>query len=155
MADTYRKVYLHIVFAVKNRNALLDITWRDRLFAYTSKVLTNRGHYALAVNGYHDHVHLIFDYSCNELIEDLVREVKKSMSNFIMETRLSKFKFQWQSGYAVFSVGYRDKDKIINYIKNQNKHHSQNTFKDEYMSLLKSYEVDFKDEYVFDFLNDK
>jgi REP element-mobilizing transposase RayT len=85
MADTYRKVYLHVVFAVKNRNALLDKSWRLRLFAYTSKMLTNRGNFALAVNGYHDHVHLFFDYSCKELIEDLVREVKKSMSNFIKE----------------------------------------------------------------------
>ena len=53
MADTYRNVYLHIVFAVKNRDALLDVSCRNRLFAYTSKVLTNRGHYALAVNVSH------------------------------------------------------------------------------------------------------
>ena len=154
MADTYRKVYLHIVFAVKNRDALLDISWRNRLFAYTSKMLSNRGHFALAVNGYHDHVHLFFDYSCKELIEDLVREVKKSMSNFIKENHLCKFHFQWQPGYAVFSVGYQDKVKIINYIKNQEVHHSQRTFKDEYMSLLNNYEVEFKNEYVFDFIND-
>jgi REP element-mobilizing transposase RayT len=154
MADTYRKVYLHVVFAVKNRDALLDISWRNRLFAYTSKMLSNRGHFALAVNGYQDHVHMFFDYSCKELIEDLVREVKKSMSNFIKENNLCNFHFQWQSGYAVFSVGYREKDKFINYIKNQDTHHAQRTFKDEYMSLLESYEIEFKNEYVFKFLND-
>ncbi len=153
MADTYRKVYLHIVFAVRNRDALLDVTWRNRLFAYTSKMLTNRGHFALAVNGSHDHVHFFIDYSCKELIEDLVREVKKSMSNFIKDNRLCKFHFQWQSGYAVFSVGYREKGRVINYIKNQDVHHSQGTFKDEYMSLLKNYDVEFKNEYVFDFLD--
>jgi REP element-mobilizing transposase RayT len=63
MADTYRRVYLHIVFAVKNKDALLDISWRTRLFAYTSIILSNKGHCALAVNGYHDHVHLFFDYT--------------------------------------------------------------------------------------------
>ena len=154
MANTYRKVHLHVVFAVKNRNALLDKSWRNRLFSYTSKMLTNRGHFALAVNGYHDHVHLFFDYSCNELIEVLVREVKKSMGNFIKDNKLCKVPFQWQSGYAVFSVGYREKDKIINYIINQEAHHNKSTFKDEYMLLLENYQVEFENEYVFQFLDD-
>jgi len=94
MADTYRKVYLHIVFAVKNRDALLGKAWRHRLFEYISKSLTARGHYALAVNGYVDHVHLFFNYSCEELISDLVREIKKSSNKFINENNLSKFKFE-------------------------------------------------------------
>ena len=117
-------------------------------------MLTNRGHFALAVNGYNDHVHIFIDYSCKELIEVLVREVKKSMSNFIKENKLCKFKFEWQSGYGVFSHGYREKEQIIRYIMNQEKHHTRRTFKEEYLSLLERFEIKFKNEYVFEFFDD-
>lgn len=83
MADTYRKVYLHIVFAVKNRKALLVKPWRNELFAFMATSLNNRGHFSLSINGYNDHVHLFFDYNCKELISELVREIKKSSNEFI------------------------------------------------------------------------
>ncbi|WP_304231821.1 IS200/IS605 family transposase [Jiulongibacter sediminis] len=155
MANTYRKVYLHLVFAVKNRNALLDNKWRADLFKYISKTLTNRGHFTLAVNGYHDHIHIFFDYNGKELIEEVVREIKKTSSNYIKERELTSAKFEWQSGYGVFSHGFRERDAIIKYIVNQEAHHSGRSFRNEYLSLLKSFEVDFKDEYVFDFISDK
>ena len=139
---------------MKNRQALLDKSWRSRLFAYVSKTLSQRGHYALAVNGHFDHIHLFFDYSCKELIADLVREIKKSSSKFVKENQLSKYKFEWQSGYGVFSNGYRERDMIIKYILNQEINHTTRSFKEEYMSLLKNYEIAYKNEYVFRFFED-
>ena len=155
MANSYKKVYLHIVFAVKNRDALLHNSWRNRLFQYTSKTLTNRGHYALAVNGHYDHVHILISYSCKELIQDLVREIKKSMTNFIKDNNLCPFKFECQNGYGVFSNGYRELDEIINYITNQEEHHAKRTFRDEYMALLGRYDIQFKEEFIFEFWDDK
>lgn len=151
MANTYRKVYLHIIFAVKNREALLEKSWRYRVFEYISKSLTARGHKA-PVNGYADHVHLFFDYSCNELISDLVREIKKSSNKFINENNLSKFKFEWQTGYSVFSCDYNNICAVIDYIKNQEEHHKNNNFQSEYLNLLKEYQIDYQDEYVFNFI---
>ncbi len=153
MANTYRAVYLQIVFAVKYRNALLHESWRNDLFAYASKTLTNRGHYALAVNGHHDHIHIFIDYSTKELISDLVREIKKSMSNFIRTNNLCPSKFEWQSGYGVFSHGTREKSIIIEYIKNQEQHHRKKKFKDEYKSQLKNFDIELKGEYVFQFFD--
>ncbi len=154
MANSYKKVYLHIVFAVKHRQALLEKTWRNNLFAYISGILNKRGHFSLAVNGHFDHIHMFFDYNFNELISDLVREIKKSSSQYISENKLTKYKFEWQTGYSVFSNGYREKDMIINYIINQESHHSATAFRDEYIAMLNDYEVEFKDEYVFDFFDD-
>ena len=154
MANTYRKVYLHIVFAVKNRKGLLDKSWRNELFAYMATSLNNRGHFSLAVNGYNDHAHLFFDYNCEELISDLVREIKKSSNEFINTNDFCSGKFEWQNGYGVFSNGYREKDVIIKYIINQEKHHSKRSFKDEYFSLLDSYDVEYKNEYVFEFFDE-
>lgn len=152
MANSYRKVNLQAVFAVKNRQSLLYEYWRNDLFAYTAKSLTNRGHYCLAVNGSYDHVHLFFDYSCMELIPDLVREIKKTMSNFIKGNKLTKFKFEWQAGYGIFSHGYKEKGTIIKYIMNQKEHHKHRTFREEYLSLLENFEIDFAEEFLFDFL---
>ncbi|MEL7222978.1 MAG: transposase, partial [Bacteroidota bacterium] len=92
------------------------------------------------------------DYNGRELIEDLVREIKKASSTYIKENKLSPFKFEWQSGYGVFSHGYREKGIIIDYVKNQEEHHRGKSFRDEYMAFLKSYDIDSKEEYVFEFL---
>jgi len=129
MANTYRKIYLHIVFAVKNRNALLNKKWRLEVFKYIASALNERGHYSLAVNGHHDHVHLFFDYNGKELVQDLVREIKKSSNQYIKDQGYTQFRFDWQSGYGVFSQGYRERDIIIKYIMNQEEHHRKKTFR--------------------------
>jgi putative transposase len=152
MANTYKKVYLHLVFAVKHRQALLHKDWRGRVFGYLFEAINKRGNYAYAVGGYHDHVHIFFDYKERELTEDIVREIKKSSNQFIKENNLSPFKFDWQNGYGLFSIGYKDKTRVINYILNQEEHHSKkNSFKSEYLKLLEDYEIEFKHEYVFEF----
>lgn len=151
MANTYSKIYLQIVFAVKHRQALLDAKWRHEVFSYMAAALNKRGNFSLAVNGYNDHVHLFFDYNMKELIPDLVREIKKSSNQMINENFMKNTKFEWQSGYGIFSHGRREKSIIINYITNQEQHHSKKKFKDEYLSLLKNFEIEFKDEYLFNF----
>ena len=151
MADAYKKMYIHVIFAVKNRNALLHESWREEVFKYIAGIINKRGHYSLAVNGHHDHIHLFFDYKGNELVSDLVRELKKSSHRFIKEKRLSHYKFEWQSGYGAFSHGYNEKNTIIQYIKNQKSQHKKKSFRDEYLHFLKSYEIDFNSDYLFEF----
>ena len=102
--------YLHVVFAVKNRTALLEKSWRYRLFAYVSKTLSQRGHYALAVNGHLDHIHLFFDYNCKELIADLVREIKKSSNKFVKENQIRNLNL---NGRAVMVFFQMDIEKEI------------------------------------------
>src|SRR5690606_24987583 len=119
MANTYRKIYIHIIFAVKNRNALLHKSWRQEVFKYIAGIINQRNHYSLAVNGSYDHLHIFFDYNGRELIEELIREIKKASNAYIKDKRLTPFKFEWQKGYGVFSHGYREKSKVIDYIRNQ------------------------------------
>jgi len=152
MANSYRRVYLQIVFAVKYRAGLLDKSWRGELFAYIAGIINKRDHYAIVVNGVEDHIHIFIDYNCKELVEDLVREIKKASNSYINQRNLTSRNFQWQSGYGVFSYSFREKEKITNYIKKQEEHHSKTSFKDEYLKALKEFEIDFKNEYVFDFL---
>lgn len=154
MANTYKRILLHIVFAVKRREALLQKEWRGRLFEYIAGIINERKHYSYAVNGHFDHIHIFFDYKGHELIEDLVREIKKSSNTFINNENLSPKKFEWQSGYGVFSHGYSDRDTVIKYVMNQENHHKKKTFREEYFDFLKKNEIEFKDEYVFEFFDD-
>ena len=81
-----------------------------------------------------------------------MREVKKSTNEFINESKFTKHKFYWQEGYGAFSYSQYEVDKIINYIKNQKEHHMKKSFKAEYLSLLHDFQIEFKDEYLFEWI---
>lgn len=97
-----------------------------------------------------DHVHFFIGMKPSCCLSDLVREVKKSSNDFIKEKKFSKFKFQWQEGYGAFSYSHSNLDNVIKYIMNQKEHHRKETFKEEYLEFLKKIEIDFKNEYLFE-----
>ena len=84
------------------------------------------------------------------VLSDLVRDIKGSTTRFINRQRWIAVKFMWQEGFAAFSYSYSQLDAVITYIKNQEKHHSHTTFEDEYLELLKRFDVAYNPQYVFD-----
>ena len=151
MGNTYRKVYLQCIFAVKNRDACLNKEWDEQVYKYISKILKEKGHFPLAINGHKDHVHLFFDYNGISSIPDLVKEIKTSTTSFIRDKFYRNYNFQWQEGYGIFSHGRDEKHKIIQYVMHQKQHHAKVSFRQEYISFLKAYELDYKEDYLFDF----
>ena len=103
MANTYSQIYIQIVFAVKNRQALIHSSWEEELHKYITGIIQNKEQKMLAINGTHDHIHILFGMKPNCCISDLVREIKKSASEFIKQKQLTPFKFEWQEGYGAFS----------------------------------------------------
>jgi hypothetical protein len=85
-------------------------------------------------------------------ISDLVRDIKNNSSNFINGRKFVKGKFNWQEGYGTFSYSHSQIESVYNYILNQEKHHNKKTFKEEYLSLLKLFNIDFNEKYLFDWL---
>jgi hypothetical protein len=116
-----------------------------------SGILRNDNAYPLAVGGWKDHVHVFFELKPDLKISDLMRMLKASSSKWINDNKLVLGKFQWQEGYGAFSYSRSQRDTVINYIINQEEHHRSKTFREEYMELLKKFEIDFKNEYVFEF----
>lgn len=106
----------------------------------------------LAINGMPDHLHFLIGMRPSCCLSDLVREVKKSSNAFIKEKRFTPFNFQWQEGFGAFSYGHSSLDNVIGYIMRQKEHHKKQTFKDEYLSFLKNFNIEYKEEYVFDWL---
>lgn len=151
MANTYTQINIHAVFAVKGRQNLLVDKFRNDLFRYIQGILKNQEQFALAVNGYKDHVHIFFELNPKYGISDIMRDVKASSSKWINDNKFVVGKFAWQEGYGGFSYSRSQRDNVINYIVNQENHHKKNTFKDEYLELLRKFEIEFKDEYVFEF----
>ncbi len=155
MANTYSQMYIHFVFAVQNRDAMILAAWEERLYKYITGIVQGQGQKMLAINGMPDHVHFLIGMKPDCRPSDLVRDVKKSSTEFIQNERLSKFVFRWQEGYGVFSYSHSHLDNIVKYIMNQKEHHKKITFKQEYLGFLKKFEIEFKDEYVFNWIADE
>lgn len=154
MANTYSQAYFHLVFAVKNRNALIKKSWKNQLEMYISGLIQNRRHKLLAIATMPDHIHIFFGYSMNQLIPDLVEEIKTSSNAWIRNEHLTPFKFEWQKGYGAFTYSHSKIDAVVKYILTQEAHHKNKTFRVEYLEILRKNEIMYKDEYVFDFFDD-
>ena len=155
MANTYTQLYIHLVFSPKNREALIKKEWKDELEKYITAVVQNREHKLLAIGSMPDHIHIFIGYNLNETIPVLVEDIKTSSNNWIKQKRLSKFKFEWQRGYGAFSHSHSQIDAVVKYIRNQEVHHQNETFKEEYLEILRKNEIEFKDEYLFDFFENE
>lgn len=150
---TFSQIYIHIVFAVKYRDGLIDPSWEDQLFKYITGIVQNKGQKLIAINGMPDHVHILIGMRPSCCLSDLVREIKKSSNAFIKEQKLTRFNFKWQEGFGAFSHSHSTLDKVIHYIQNQKQHHQKKTFKEEYVSFLKKYKVNFKEEFLFEWVD--
>jgi REP element-mobilizing transposase RayT len=154
MANTYTQCYFHLVFAVKNRDALIKKAWKDELGKYITGIVQNHRHKMLAIGSMPDHLHILIGYNLNQLIPDLVEEIKTSSNSWIKGKRLSKFKFEWQKGYGAFTHSYSQIDTVVKYILSQEEHHKKKPFKEEYFEILEKNNVEFKEEYLFEFFCD-
>jgi REP element-mobilizing transposase RayT len=154
MANTYTQLYIHFVFAVKYRSAMLDSNWDDRLRLYITAVVQNNKHKMLAINNMPDHMHLFIGLHPEQSISHLMQLVKGDSSEWINKERLTKHKFQWQSGYGAFSYARSQLDTIVKYVMNQQEHHRKETFQEEYLKILKSFGVEYDERYLFKELED-
>jgi putative transposase len=154
MANTYTQCYFHLVFAVKNRNALVKMKWKNEMEMYITGIVQNHQHKMLAIGLMPNHIHILIGYNVNHLVPDLVEEIKTSSNNWIKGKRLSKFKFQWQIGYGAFTHSHSQIDQVVRYVLSQETHHKKKSFKDEYLGMLENNNVVYTNEYLFDFFDD-
>jgi len=149
MAGTFSQIYIQVVFAVQNRECTIHATWEQELYKYISGIVRNKEQKMLAINGMPDHIHFFIGMKPSCCLSDLVREVKKSSTEFIKEKKFSKSKFNWQEGYGAFSYSHSHIDSVVKYIMNQKEHHRKLTFREEYLDFLKRFEIEFKEDYLF------
>jgi len=152
MSNTFSKIYIQLVFGVKHRQGLISESWSEELRMYITGIVQNKGHKMLAIGTMPDHIHIFIQFKPHMSISGLVREIKKSSTEMINKKQLSKFKFQWQEGYGAFSYNKEDISHVCEYIENQKEHHRSISFKEEYVSILNEFCIDYKEEYLFDWV---
>ena len=149
MANTYSQLYIQIVFAVNGRQNLISENKKDEIYKYITGIITNKKQKLIAINGMPDHIHILVGIKPDISLSDLVRDIKSSSSKFINEQKWINGKFEWQTGFGAFSYGHSQLTNVIKYIENQEEHHKTRTFIEEYKAFLKLFNIDFKNEYVF------
>jgi putative transposase len=153
MAGTFSQVYIQIVFAVKGRENVISKSWKDDLHKYIAGIIKGKEQKPIIVNGMPDHIHAFVGLKPAMAISDLVRDIKNNSSNFINTNKLVKGKFSWQEGYGAFSYSHSQIGQVYNYILNQEEHHKKRTFREEYLELLKKFEIEYNEKYLFDWLD--
>ena len=99
-----------------------------------------------------DHTHLLIGLKPDTALSDLVRDIKANSSGFINEKKWMRAKFRWQEGYGAFSYSHSQLGVVVRYIQNQEQHHAKTSFRDEYIDMLRKFNIQYNDKYVFDWI---
>jgi putative transposase len=149
MADTYTQIYIHIVFPVKYREKTINGIWKDELYKYITGIVQNNKHKMISINGMSDHIHIFIGSRPRQSLSDLVQKIKRDSSKWINDNKLVRGRFEWQEGFGAFSYGKSQIKDVIHYIENQEMHHKNKTFREEYIQFLKAFDIDFEEKYIF------
>ncbi len=152
MANTYSQIYIQIVFAVKSRENLISKSQRTELHQYITGIVNNHHQKMLSIFAMPDHIHLLVALKPSTAISDLVRDIKSSSSKFINDKQWIEGKFRWQEGFGAFSYSRSQLDRVVKYILNQEKHHETKTFKEEYISFLDNFGIEYDEQFLFDWI---
>ncbi|HLJ29186.1 MAG TPA: IS200/IS605 family transposase [Candidatus Angelobacter sp.] len=146
MSHTFARIHIHVIFSTKDRKKLIPKEVQPELWSYMAGICRNKGITPIAINGTDNHAHVLFHLPQDVTLAKAVNLVKTNSSKWMNEHRR---KFAWQEGYGAFSVSESSTWVVINYIRNQEKHHRNRTFEEEYLALLKKHKVKFDPKYVF------
>jgi putative transposase len=149
MANTYHQIYLQTVFAVKYREAVIEKEWKHTLFSVIGNLINQANCKTIIVNGVEDHVHCFIGLKPAVSVSEVMKAVKAKSSKYINDHSLTSRRFEWQEGYGVFSYSQSHVDRVCKYIQNQEAHHKKQTFRNEYLDLLKKFKVGFDEQYIF------
>ena len=150
MANTYSQMYVQIVFAVKHRQNLIAPGNRDELEKYICGIILNKKSKLLAIYCNPDHIHILVGLHPATAVSDLTRDIKANSSKFINDKKRVLGKFCWQDGFGAFTYSRSQIDTVAKYIINQPKHHKKQSFKEEYLEILKKLDIDYDEQYLFE-----
>ncbi|MEQ8715944.1 MAG: IS200/IS605 family transposase [Cyclobacteriaceae bacterium] len=141
MSHSYNKIWIHAIWATKERQMLIKPEIESKLHHFIADQLKDMGCPMAIINGMPDHVHCLFLLNSQKSIAEVMKQVKGSSSHFVNQTNLLDMKFAWQTAYAACSVSESSKEKVFNYIKGQKQHHQKITFQQEYEEFIKLYSL--------------
>jgi REP element-mobilizing transposase RayT len=148
MPQSLAKVYLHVIFSTKERKPYISPKTKPILEAYIVSIAANLGVYTVEIFACKDHIHWLCTLPRTLTIADVIQKVKIPSSNKM--TDVGPKEFHWQKGYGAFSVSQSKLDIVKKYVQNQEEHHLNMTFQEEYIKFLEEYGIDYDPKYVWD-----
>ncbi|MDM7997859.1 MAG: IS200/IS605 family transposase [Acidobacteriota bacterium] len=150
MSQSLSKILVHIIFSTKERFPfLMDDEMRKRTHAYLAQIFNEHKSHAIEVGGTTDHVHILCHLSRNYSVSDIIGKAKANSSSWVKAFGGRCAKFSWQSGYGAFSVDPAHMDPVRSYIRNQAEHHRNRTFQEEFLEILRRYNIAYDERYIW------
>jgi putative transposase len=150
MAQSLSSILVHLIFSTRHREPFISAELEPELHAYLAAIFQACKSPSLLVGGTRDHIHALFVLSRTCALADIVEEVKKNASKWIKTKGQEFSRFHWQAGYGAFSIGQSQAQQVKRYIANQQEHHRRRDFQDEFRALLRKYEVEYDERYIWD-----
>jgi REP element-mobilizing transposase RayT len=147
--NSYRQILYHIVFCTQDRNKTLPNDHLEELYKYISGIIKYRNSVLYRINGTENHVHILSDLHPSVSLADFVKEIKTASNTWMKSTGRFPGFHSWSAGYAALTYGFRDKEMIVNYIRNQKEQHKKVSFEEEYKALLDEQGILWDERYVF------
>ena len=150
MPQSLHVLSVHIVFSTKERRRWLSKEIQPRLWAYQSRLLQNLECYSITIGGVEDHVHILCNLTKKLAPTKVLEVLKRDSSKFVKTLGTDLGEFHWQDGYGLFSVSPSHLEPLRRYIRDQEQHHKTETFQEEFVRMLKKYEVVYDERYLWD-----
>lgn len=146
--STYTQILYQIVFSTKNRERVFFKDNREALYKDIWGIIKNKKCHLYRINGVEDHVHIVTHIHPTVSLSSLVKDIKLGSSSYITDNNLFPKFNGWQNGYGAFTYSIKEKDKLIEYVKNQEDHHKKFSFREEYIHLLNDHNIQFEEKYL-------
>jgi putative transposase len=147
--STFISNLVHFIWSTSDRAPLLHKSWRDRLHGYIGGVLENKNAKLLAAGGVEDHMHVLASLPATISLAEAASAMKANSSRWIHENALQSKGFDWQTGYAAFSVSKSAVPQVKQYIEEQEQHHKAWKFTAEFMALLEKHDIPYEERYLW------
>jgi len=139
--SSYRQHLYHIVFRTKDSSLTIKQDHSNDLYAYITGIIKHKKSHLYRINGIANHLHILTDINPSLAPIDFVKDIKVSTSLWMKNCSFFPTFKGWAVGYGSFTCAYKDLDRLIDYIKNQQEHHRRVSFEEEYRKLLLEYGI--------------
>ena len=147
--SAYRQILYHIVFRTKGSEKTINQENSKELYKYIWGIVTNKKCTLFRINGMEEHIHILSDLHPSVALADYIRDIKVASSKWIKASGLFPDFIGWGIKYCALTYSYKERDTIINYIKNQQEHHKVESFQDEIRRFFKEHGIDLEEKWFW------
>lgn len=145
---SYTKNVYHLIFGTHKRERTINAEHEQELYSYLAGIVKAKGGFVYAINGMPDHVHMVCDIPVTLSVADFMKSLKQSSSKWMRETGLFPQWSGWAEGYAEFTCSFYSMQRVIDYVRNQKKHHAKMTFGDELRVIFNQLGIQYDERYM-------